>query len=122
MKIEAQDFPPIRVERTLEAKSLTEPKPGVYVLRLRAESFGRGARAREGPAGRTCKLRFAEMLNADGTLYTENLRTAQGDRSLHPERQGVEEFTPQFTFHGFRYAELTGLPSRTGKGCSGRRW
>jgi hypothetical protein len=23
---------------------------------------------------------------------------------------GLEEFTPQFTFHGFRYAELTGLP------------
>ena len=31
VKIVAQDFPPIRVERTLEPKAVTEPKPGVFV-------------------------------------------------------------------------------------------
>jgi alpha-L-rhamnosidase len=29
--------------------------------------------------------------------------------------KGEEEFTPQFTFHGFRYAEITGLPSAPAK-------
>jgi alpha-L-rhamnosidase len=28
---------------------------------------------------------------------------------------GVEEFTPQFTFHGFRYMEITGLPKAPAK-------
>ena len=30
-----------------------------------------------GPAGTNVRLRFAEILNADGTLYTDNLRTAK---------------------------------------------
>jgi alpha-L-rhamnosidase len=114
-KIEALDFPPIRVERTLEAKSLTEPKPGVYVYDF-GQNFSGMERARvQGPRGTDVKLRFAEVLNADGTLYTENLRTARVTDHFILSGDGVEEFTPQFTFHGFRYAELTGLPTAPAK-------
>jgi alpha-L-rhamnosidase len=110
--IDAQDYPSIRVERTLEAKSVTEPKPGVYIF-----DFGQNMSAVErlrvqGPAGTDAKLRFAEILNADGTLYTDNLRTAKATDHFMLAGNGVEEFIPQFTFHGFRYAELTGLPSK----------
>jgi hypothetical protein len=49
--IEAQDFPPIRVERTLDAKSMTEPKPGVYVYDF-GQNFSGVERLRvQGPAG-----------------------------------------------------------------------
>ena len=60
------------------------------------------------PEGRTVRIRYGEMLNPDGTLYTENLRTAKaellftGDGKLH-------DYAPTFTFFGFRYAEVTGL-------------
>jgi alpha-L-rhamnosidase len=62
------------------------------------------------PAGRIIRLRFAEVLNADGSLYTENLRaarctdfyTAKGDPA-------GETWEPRFTFHGFRYVEIDGL-------------
>ncbi len=113
--IEAQDFPPIRVERTLMAKSMTEPKPGVYVYDF-GQNFSGVERLRfEGPAGTDVRLRFAEIVNADGTIYTDNLRTAKATDHFILSGNGVEEFTPQFTFHGFRYVEVTGLPTAPGK-------
>ena len=115
VSIEAQDFQSIRVERTLEAKTVTEPKPGVYVYDF-GQNFSGVERLRvQGPAGTDVRLRFAEIVNADGTLYTDNLRTAKATDHFILSGNGVEEFTPQFTFHGFRYAELTGLPTAPGK-------
>jgi alpha-L-rhamnosidase len=113
VKIVAQDFPPIRVERELTAQALTEPKPGMFVYDF-GQNFSGVERLRaQGPEGTDVRLRFAEVLNPDGTIYTENLRTAKAtDRFiLHGPKTigGSEEFTPQFTFHGFRYAEVTGL-------------
>jgi alpha-L-rhamnosidase len=109
--IEAQDFQPIRVERALEAKSLSEPKPGVYVYDFGQNFSGIEQLRASGPAGTKVRMRFAEILNPDGTLYTDNLRTAKATDHFILNGKGVEEFTPQFTFHGFRYAELTGLPT-----------
>jgi alpha-L-rhamnosidase len=111
MVIEAQDFPPIRVERTLEAKSVTSPTPEVYVYDF-GQNFSGVARLRvQGPAGTDVRLRYAEIINRDGTVYTDNLRTAKATDHFILAGNGVEEFTPQFTFHGFRYIELTGLPT-----------
>ena len=115
MKIEAQNYPPIRVERTMEAKSVTEPKPGVYVYDIGQNLAGVARLRVEGPAGTEVRLRFAEILNPDGTLYTANLRTAKATDHFILDGKGVEEFTPQFTYHGFRYVELTGLPTAPGK-------
>jgi alpha-L-rhamnosidase len=66
----------------------------------------------EGPAGTIIQVRTGEVLNADGTLYTDNLRTAKSTDHFTLAGRGVEEFEPQFTFHGFRYLELTGLPHK----------
>ena len=77
VSIEAQDFQPIRVERTLAAKSMTEPKPGVYVYDFGQNFAGVEQLRVDGPAGTKVRVRFAEIVNADGTIYTENLRTAK---------------------------------------------
>jgi len=63
------------------------------------------------PAGTTVKLRYAEMLDSSGELYVENLRTARATDfyTCRGDAAG-ESWTPRFTFHGFRYAELSGLP------------
>jgi alpha-L-rhamnosidase len=61
------------------------------------------------------RVRFAEILNDDGTIYTENLRTAKATDHFILGGNGVEEFTPQFTFHGFRYLEITGLATAPAK-------
>ena len=71
----------------------------------------------EGPAGTECRLRFAEIVNADGTVYTDNLRTAKVTDYFTLRGKGVEELTPQFTFHGFRYIEITGLAKAPAQGA-----
>lgn len=113
--IEAQDYPAIRVETTVAAKSVTEPKPGVYVFDFGQNLAGIERVRLQGPAGTDVRLRFAEILNDDGTLYTDNLRTAKVTDHFILAGNGVEEFTPKFTFHGFRYAEIIGLPAAPAK-------
>jgi alpha-L-rhamnosidase len=49
------------------------------------------------------------MLNDDGTLYTANLRGAPQVNRYTPRADGPFVFEPHFTYHGFRYVELTGL-------------
>lgn len=62
-----------------------------------------------GPASTTITVRHGEMLNQDGSLYTENLRTALAtDKFILKGAPGRETFQPRFTFHGFRYAEISG--------------
>jgi alpha-L-rhamnosidase len=113
--IEAQDFPPIRVERTLTAKSVTEPKPGVYVYDFGQNFSGVERLSVRGPEGTDVRLRFAEIVNADGTIYTDNLRTARATDHFILGHGGAGVLEPQFTFHGFRYLELTGLPAAPSK-------
>jgi alpha-L-rhamnosidase len=115
VSIEAQDYPSILAERTVEAKSVAEPRPGVWVYDFGQNLAGVERLRVAGPAGTDVRLRFAEIVNDDGTVYIENLRTAKATDHFILDGKGVEEFTPQFTFHGYRYAELTGLSTAPGK-------
>jgi alpha-L-rhamnosidase len=68
-----------------------------------------------GPRGTVVRLRYAERLNPDGSLYTENLRNADVTDTYALSGYGDETWTPAFTFHGFRYVELSymGTPPPT---------
>lgn len=63
--------------------------------------------------GDTLKLRHGEILNPDGSLYTNNLRQAKAELIYH-KGTSSEKYRPKFTFMGFRYAELSGAPYRDG--------
>ena len=52
------------------------------------------------------------MLNPDGTLYVDNLRTAKATDHFILAGKGREEYQPTFTFHGFRYVEVSGLKDK----------
>ncbi|MGF1341899.1 alpha-L-rhamnosidase [Streptomyces flavovirens] len=103
-----------RVERELTAREVTEPEPGVYVFDLGQNMVGTVRLLVSGPAGTTVRLRHAEVLNPDGTLYTANLRTARATDTYTLRGGGPETYEPRFTFHGFRYVEVTGFPGRPG--------
>ncbi len=60
-----------------------------------------------GPRGTVVRLRFAERLNPDGGIYTENLRNADATDTYALSGEGDESWTPAFTFHGFRYVEFS---------------
>ena len=63
-----------------------------------------------GEKGTTVSIRYAEVLNPDGTLYTANLRTAR-NTDYYTLKGGEDEiWEPHFLFHGFRYVELLGFP------------
>lgn len=62
------------------------------------------------PKGTTITIRFAEILNPDGSLYTTNLRSAHATDYYTFKGDGVEIWEPKFTFHGFRYVEIEGYP------------
>ena len=59
--------------------------------------------------GAALKLRHGEILNADGSLYTNNLRRAKAELVYH-KGTDTRKYRPRFTFMGFRYAELSGVP------------
>ncbi len=64
-------------------------------------------------AGDSICLRFAERLQEDGSLYTENLRDAKVTDVYvcsGREKEG-DSWTPLFVTHGFRYVEITGMPN-----------
>ncbi|HJS20278.1 MAG TPA: family 78 glycoside hydrolase catalytic domain, partial [Anaerolineales bacterium] len=63
-----------------------------------------------GNSGRTITMRYAEALNPDGTLYTNNLRTARNTDHYTLKGEEEEIWEPRFTFHGFRFVELFGFP------------
>ena len=106
----AQRNEPIRVIQELKAVKITEPRPGQYVFDLGQNMVGWCRLKVRGPSGTKLTLRHGEMLNEDGTLYTANLRGAAQVDEYTLSGRGEEVFEPHFTYHGFRYVELTGLP------------
>ncbi len=107
-----QAHPGAAVRKTMEIKpvKLTEPKPGVYVFDMGQNMVGWVRLKVKGSAGTKVQMRFAEMLNPDGTIYTENLRAAKCTDTYICKGGGEIVWRPRFTFHGFRYVEVTGYP------------
>lgn len=102
---------PVRVLAELPAVAVTEPKPGVKVFDF-GQNFAGWARLKVSAApGTQIELKFGEMLNADGTVYRENLRSARSCDVYICRGGGVEEWAPKFVYHGFRYVEVTGWPA-----------
>ena len=100
---------PIRVVKELNPVGMKEPKPGVYVFDMGQNMVGWCRLTIKGPAGTTIRMRHGERLNPDGTLYTDNLNHARQTDRYTKGTDGLEMFEPRFTYHGFRYVELTGL-------------
>ncbi|MBL8765065.1 MAG: family 78 glycoside hydrolase catalytic domain [Phycisphaerae bacterium] len=108
----AQPNEPLRVVEELTPTALTEPAPGVYVFDMGQNMVGFCELRVRAPAGTEIRLRHAEAVLPDGPIYTDNLRGApQVDRYI-ASGGADERFAPRFTYHGFRYVEVTGLPSR----------
>ena len=110
----AQVGPPVRVTQHLRPRRVTRPAPGTYLYDLGQNMVGWARLKVKGPAGTAVRLRFGEILNPDGTLYTTNLRSARATDTYILNGRGVETWEPHFTFHGFRYVEVTGYPGKPG--------
>ena len=111
-KLVAEMMEPIRVTETLKPVKITEPQPGMFIVDMGQNMVGWCRIKVQGPAGTTVKLRHAETLKEDGTLYLANIRGAKVTDLYTLKGQGTEIYEPRFTYHGFRYMEVTGYPGR----------
>ncbi|GAA3879151.1 alpha-L-rhamnosidase [Leifsonia kafniensis] len=108
-KLVAARSEPVRVTEERTPIERTEPTPGTWIYDMGQNMVGVGRFELTGKAGTTATIRYGELLKADGTLYTENLRTAKATDTFTFAADGTASYTPTFTFHGFRYAEITGV-------------
>lgn len=99
-------------KKELTVKSLSQPEPGKAIFDFGQNNVGIPAVKLPVQAGDTLIIRFAEMLDKDGKLYTDNYRSALSTDYYIPAKSGVIEWRPTFTFHGYRYIELSGFDSR----------
>ena len=63
----------------------------------------------KGKKGKPVSMKFAELLQKDGSLYLANLRTAQVTDIYTPAEDGDFSWQPRFVYHGFRFVEVSGL-------------
>jgi alpha-L-rhamnosidase len=109
------------VKRIEELKPIAEPTNkgdfirNRYIFDLGQNMVGWVRFKGSAPAGTSVILRFAEVLNPDGSLYTTNLRDARATDVYTFKGEGEEVWEPTFTFHGFRYVELTGYPGEVSR-------
>jgi alpha-L-rhamnosidase len=111
-QLAAQMIEPIRVTGILKPVALAEPSPGVFIFDLGQNMVGWCRLKMSGPAGTKVMLRHAETLKPDGTLYLDNIRGAKVTDSYTLNGKGLEVYEPRFTYHGFRYVEVTGFPGK----------
>jgi alpha-L-rhamnosidase len=125
-KLVSQQHPPIRATASIRSVALTEPKPGVHVFDLGVNIAGWARLTTRGPRGTRIKLQSNELLNQDGTVNT-NQNTSHTYGRFQTEEyilkgEGVETFEPRFTYHGFRYVQVTGLTEKPTLDSLTGRW
>jgi alpha-L-rhamnosidase len=107
-KLQAYPGNPVICVQEIQALKLNEPKPGVYVFDIGQNIAGYVRLKIREPRGTRIVIRHGEEIHSDGTLYTGNLRMARATDVYIAKGSGEEIWEPRFTYHGFRYVELTG--------------
>ncbi|MGH3400543.1 MAG: family 78 glycoside hydrolase catalytic domain, partial [Streptosporangiaceae bacterium] len=107
-RVLADPGPPVRVTQELGPVSVTR-RGDAHIIDFGQNLTGWVRLRARGPAGTTIRVRHGEVLDADGALYTDNLRTARATDEYTLDG-GPAVLEPRFTWHGFRYAEITGYP------------
>lgn len=128
------DMPPVRATETIRPVAVTSPAKGVFIVDFGTNFTGIPEIDLEIPAGDRIVLRYGEILHPDGTLNPMTSVCGQ-IKGMRKDKEGVESpiggpgapaiawqqdvftaggggketYRPDFTFHAFRYMEITGL-------------
>jgi alpha-L-rhamnosidase len=125
--LSAQMQPPIRITKIVKPIEIKEQGKDTFIVDM-GQNFAGVARIKlKGPAGKKITLRYGEGLFPNGsinlmtTVATQIKKggikggpgapeTAWQEDSYTLKGEGIEQWSPRFTFHGFRYVEITGWP------------
>ena len=109
--MDAQHIEPIQVVEELKPIRIMEPSKGIYVFDVGQNLAGWANLKIKGEKGLTIKMKFAESIYDNGLINQENLRTAAAtDTYIAKGNIAGEAWEPRFTYHGFRYVQIEGLP------------
>jgi alpha-L-rhamnosidase len=115
-RLVAPDGPPVRITQVLPSVAVTTSPSGRTLV-----DFGQNLvgwvrlRVRGGHAGDEITVRHAEVLE-NGELGVRPLRTAKATDTWILADDGDVTLEPEFTFHGFRYAEISGVSNFEAEG------
>ncbi len=107
----AQRDETIQITEEIPPMQISEAQKGVFIF-----DFGQNAsgvarlKVEDAKPGDKIRLRFGEELDPNGQLYRDNYRSAEATDYYICKGGGVEIWEPIFTYRGFRYCEVTGLP------------
>ncbi len=110
----SQSMPPIRVTETLPPRSVTRLPGGALIFDFGQNLTGWTRLRVQGPKGAEVRLRHAELLDEDGALNVRPNENAEATDVYILRGGGPEVYEPRFTYHGFRYVEMTGFPGELG--------
>ena len=111
----SQTMPAIEVMETVTPTAISEPNPGVFVVDMGKNMSGWARIKVKGSAGKRVQLRYSERLDPDGMINQRRNRRYMYQGPFQTDTyvlkgQGEEVWEPRFTYHGFRYVEVTGWP------------
>ncbi len=101
--------PQMQVIKEIKAVKMTEPRKGRYVFDFGQNIIGFAYLQTEGKATKEVELKYAETLTDKGLAEQKGIKPT--DKYLL-KGYGVEKWEPKFSFHGFRYVEVEGLPKK----------
>jgi alpha-L-rhamnosidase len=108
--IASNRMPPIRVVRTVRPVSMSQPQSGVYVFDM-GQNFAGWTRLHvQGNSGVQLVLKHSELIGGNGMIDPWTNRNAKATDTYILKGAGPEVYEPRFTYHGFRYVEVTGFP------------
>ena len=106
--ITAEYGAPVRAHEVMRPMAITTAKDGEVIYDFGQNFAGVIRMKLNGKAGQVITVRHAEILNPDGTLNTTFLRTAKAT-ATYTCRDGEQEYSPRFSYMGFRYAGVKGI-------------
>ena len=107
-RLRPSSAPPIRVTERRNVSATWESPSGGTILDFGQNLVGRLRLRVSGEAGTTIRIHHAEVLEG-GELGVRPLRFADAADEYTLAGDETEEWAPRFTFHGFRYAQVTGI-------------
>ena len=102
-------LPQMRIIKEIKAVKITEPRKGRYVFDFGQNIVGYAYLQTEGKATKEVELKYAETLTEKGLAEQKGIKPT--DKYLL-KGYGVEKWEPKFSYHGFRYVEVEGLPKK----------
>ncbi|MDO6719825.1 family 78 glycoside hydrolase catalytic domain [Psychrosphaera sp. 1_MG-2023] len=111
IELSPKQHAPIRIVESLQAAQIVSNQNGTVIFDFGQNMVGVPKIRVPVVANQQLRMRFAEALHK-GEFYTDNYRSAESTNYYHPKQSGYIEYQPSFTYHGYRYVELTGYDKK----------